>query len=111
MSANRSYSFGDCTLDLARGALVRSGADVRLRPKSFDVLRQLVERHGQLVTKEELLDAVWGRTVVTDGETQRREADQSPPAPPPASPVPSLRRGVIAAVVISLVPIAIWWGL
>lgn len=67
MSANRSYSFGVYTLDLARGALLRSGADVKLRPKSFEVLRVLVERHGQLVTKEDLLDAVWGRTVVTEG--------------------------------------------
>ena len=67
MSASRSYSFGEYTLDLARGALLRSGADVKLRPKSFEVLRVLVERHGRLVTKEELLDAVWGRTVVTEG--------------------------------------------
>ena len=67
MPAHRSYSFGEYTLDLGRGALLKSGADVRLRPKSFQLLRLLVERHGQLVTKDELLDAVWGRTVVTDG--------------------------------------------
>ena len=67
VSENRTYSFGEYTLDLARGALLRSGADVKLRPKSFEVLRLLVERHGRLVTKEELLDAVWGRTVVTEG--------------------------------------------
>jgi DNA-binding response OmpR family regulator len=40
---------------------------VKLRPKSFEVLRLLIERHGQLVTKDDLLDAVWGRTVVTEG--------------------------------------------
>jgi TolB-like protein/DNA-binding winged helix-turn-helix (wHTH) protein/thioredoxin-like negative regulator of GroEL len=67
MPANRSYSFGEYTLDLKRGALLRAGLDVKLRPKSFEVLRVLLERHGQLVTKEELLNAVWGHAVVTDG--------------------------------------------
>jgi TolB-like protein/DNA-binding winged helix-turn-helix (wHTH) protein len=67
MPASRSYSFGEYTLDLKRGALLRTGADVKLRPKSFEVLRLLIERHGQLVTKEELLNAVWRHAVVTDG--------------------------------------------
>src|SRR5438045_3347814 len=61
------YSFGDFTLDLERGALQKCGTDVRLRPKSFDVLRYLAENHGRLVSKDELLNAVWGRTVVTEG--------------------------------------------
>jgi TolB-like protein/DNA-binding winged helix-turn-helix (wHTH) protein/Flp pilus assembly protein TadD len=67
MPAHRSYSFGDYALDLDRGALLRNGVDVRLRPKSYEVLRVLVERHGALVTKDELFDAVWGRTIVTEG--------------------------------------------
>jgi TolB-like protein/DNA-binding winged helix-turn-helix (wHTH) protein/Tfp pilus assembly protein PilF len=67
----RCYSFGEFTLDLERGALVRRGADVELRPKSFEVLRVLVERHGRLVTKHELLDAVWGRVIVTEGSVAK----------------------------------------
>jgi len=67
MPQHRSYSFGEYTLDLGRGALLKAGADVRLRPKSFNVLRLLIEKHGQLVTKEELLTAVWGQVVVTEG--------------------------------------------
>ncbi len=67
MPATRSYSFGDYTLDLRRGALLRAGADVKLRPKSYEVLRLLIERHGQLVSRDELLHAVWGHAVVTDG--------------------------------------------
>ena len=63
----RVYSFGDFTLDLERGALQKCGADVRLRPKSFEMLCYLVENHGRLVSKDELLNAVWGRTVVTEG--------------------------------------------
>jgi TolB-like protein/DNA-binding winged helix-turn-helix (wHTH) protein/Tfp pilus assembly protein PilF len=66
MPAQR-YAFGEYTLDLGRGALLRAGVDVRLRPKSYEVLRFLVERAGRLVTKDELLDAVWPRVVVTEG--------------------------------------------
>ena len=61
-----AYSFGDFTLDIDRGALLGAGEDIRLRPKSFEVLSYLLERHGRLVTKEELLDAIWGNTVVTE---------------------------------------------
>ena len=62
-----SYSFGDYSLDLKRGALLKAGIDVKLRPKSFGVLRVLIERRGELLTKDELLNAVWGHVVVTDG--------------------------------------------
>jgi TolB-like protein/DNA-binding winged helix-turn-helix (wHTH) protein/thioredoxin-like negative regulator of GroEL len=67
MSPNRSFAFGEFTLDLRRGALFRAGMEVKLRPKSFEVLRVLVERHGQLVSKEDLLAGIWGRAIVTDG--------------------------------------------
>lgn len=64
---HRRFSFGDFTLDVDRGALTRSGIAVKLRPKSFEVLRYLVEHAGRLVAKDELMRAVWGKTVVTDG--------------------------------------------
>ena len=65
-AVHRTYSFGEFTLDLDRGALLKAGADIKLRPKSFEMLSHLVERQGLLVTKDELLDAIWGRTVVTE---------------------------------------------
>lgn len=40
---------------------------IRLNRKAFDVLRTLIERPGQLVTKDELLDAVWPDAHVADG--------------------------------------------
>jgi len=61
------YAFGDFTLDVARGALWKSGAEVKLRPKSFDVLAYLVQAPGRLVSKDELLAGVWGAVVVTEG--------------------------------------------
>lgn len=61
---HRTYSFGEFCLDRDRGALVRAGREIWLRPKSFDVLLYLLERQGYLVTKDELLDAVWGDVCV-----------------------------------------------
>jgi len=65
-ATHRTYSFGEFTLDLDRGALLSAGEDIKLRPKSFEVLRYLVEHDGRLVSKDELLDAIWGNTVVTE---------------------------------------------
>jgi DNA-binding winged helix-turn-helix (wHTH) protein len=51
-------------LDKATATLWRGDQVVPLRPKSFAALCYLLERHGQLVTKDELLDAVWQRRSV-----------------------------------------------
>jgi len=58
--------FGAFRLDAARGTLLRDGTEVHLRPKSFRVLEYLVRNPGRLVTRRELMDAVWGQAVVTD---------------------------------------------
>ena len=62
----RQYRFGDFVLDLEAGFLRRNGHDVALRPKSLEVLTYLVVRHGRLVSKNELVEAVWPDTAVTD---------------------------------------------
>jgi TolB-like protein/DNA-binding winged helix-turn-helix (wHTH) protein/Flp pilus assembly protein TadD len=58
--------FGEFTLDLERGELLGPLGEVKLRPKSYQVLCYLVEHAGRLVTKDELFDAIWGQTVVTE---------------------------------------------
>ncbi len=58
--------FAGFTLDLDRGALVSAGSEIPLRPKSFEVLRYLVEHHGHLASQQELLDEVWGDLIVTE---------------------------------------------
>jgi TolB-like protein/DNA-binding winged helix-turn-helix (wHTH) protein/Tfp pilus assembly protein PilF len=62
----RRYRFGDFFLDLESGFLRRDGQEVLLRPKTFELLKQLVLRAGRLVPKNELVEAVWGATAVTD---------------------------------------------
>ncbi len=68
---HETYRFGEFTLDIDRGALFRDGAEIKLRPKSYEVLRYLVEHAGQLVSRDDLLDTVWAGSVVTnDAVTQ-----------------------------------------
>jgi TolB-like protein/DNA-binding winged helix-turn-helix (wHTH) protein/Flp pilus assembly protein TadD len=63
---HQTLSFSDFTLDLTRGCLYQAGEEIKLRPKSFEVLKYLVENSGRLVTKEELISTVWPDTSVTD---------------------------------------------
>jgi adenylate cyclase len=67
--------FDRFTLDLTRGRLRANGLDIELRPKSFDVLRYLVENADRLVTKDEIVQAVWGKVVVTDESLTRCMSD------------------------------------
>jgi len=70
-SGHRTYLFGEFVLDIDRGMLLKDGLDVPLRPKSYEVLSYLVNHPGVLVTREELLAAVWSEVVVTkDSLTQ-----------------------------------------
>jgi TolB-like protein/DNA-binding winged helix-turn-helix (wHTH) protein/Flp pilus assembly protein TadD len=58
--------FGDFEVDLGRGSLKRRGEEIALRPKSYAVLLYLLEHAGRLVSRDELLAAVWPGAVVSD---------------------------------------------
>jgi DNA-binding winged helix-turn-helix (wHTH) protein len=60
------FQFEGYTLDIGRHSLRAADREVTLRPKSFEVLRYLVENPDRLVTKEELLKAIWPNVVVTE---------------------------------------------
>ena len=71
-SATRTtYRFADFTLDLDYGSVERAGTVRDLRPKTLKVLRVLVEHAGRLVTKDELMAAVWPRISVTEDSLTR----------------------------------------
>src|ERR1700739_1904581 len=59
--------FGQFVLDPGRRTLSRADSPVSLTPRAFDVLLFLVQNPNRLVTKEELLQAVWGDTFVEEG--------------------------------------------
>jgi DNA-binding winged helix-turn-helix (wHTH) protein/quercetin dioxygenase-like cupin family protein len=61
-----AYRFGPFLLNLGRGCLQQAGIDLDLRPKSFEVLKYLVERSGNLASKDELVGSVWPDVFVSD---------------------------------------------
>src|SRR3954453_21481481 len=58
--------FGSFTIDLSRHVLRLGDRDLALRPQSFDVLRHLAERAGTVVSKDQLIEAVWDRRPASD---------------------------------------------
>src|SRR5262245_8822443 len=60
------YEFGAFRMDVAERLLSRDGAAVPLPPKAFDLLLALIEHHGHLFEKDELLKAVWPDTFVEE---------------------------------------------
>src|SRR5215470_3884683 len=60
------FRFEGYMLDITRNALRTADREVALRPKTFELLRYLVENPDRLVTKEELLKAIWPNVTVTD---------------------------------------------
>ena len=66
MQAAQPLCFGPYRFDPHTGQLWRGKQEVRLTGKAAAVLRHLVERAGQVVTKDELFRAVWPETVVSD---------------------------------------------
>ncbi|WP_280151600.1 AAA family ATPase [Piscinibacter sp. XHJ-5] len=65
-AAPAALRFGPYQLEPANALLLRGQARLDLPPKAFAVLCHLAARPGQLVSKEELLDAVWGRRFVSE---------------------------------------------
>ena len=61
------YRFGQFVLDPAKRTLSRADSPIFLTPKALDVLIFLAQNPNRLVTKEELLRAVWGDTFVEEG--------------------------------------------
>ncbi|MDT4741848.1 winged helix-turn-helix domain-containing protein [Bradyrhizobium sp. WYCCWR 12699] len=67
--------FSSLTLDMRRSCLFGPAGQIRLRPKSFEVLRYLAERAGQTVTKDELIAAIWPNVTVSEDSLTRCISD------------------------------------
>src|SRR2546421_2754532 len=64
--SHRTRSFDGFTLDLTRGSLLRGTQEIKLPPKPYEALKYLVENPGRLISKAELIQALWPDTAVTD---------------------------------------------
>jgi DNA-binding winged helix-turn-helix (wHTH) protein/tetratricopeptide (TPR) repeat protein len=65
-SGHKIYEFGDFRLDCGDRMLYRGDAEVNLSPKAVETLIALVNRSGQIVSKDDLLSAVWPDTTVEE---------------------------------------------
>jgi class 3 adenylate cyclase/predicted ATPase len=70
-ASEKAYFFEGYTLDLRRGCLRSADHEIELRPKSFEMLRNLVENAGRLISKDELAKVVWPNVAVTDESLTR----------------------------------------
>jgi predicted ATPase/DNA-binding winged helix-turn-helix (wHTH) protein len=66
ISRANAVTFGPFRLDADTGSVWRDAEEIRLRPKSFAILRYLADRPHRLVTKEELLEGIWPGVAVGD---------------------------------------------
>jgi DNA-binding response OmpR family regulator len=60
VSPSTELQFGETEVDLEACRMVRQGQEIKLPTKAFAVLQHLLEREGQVVSRDELIDAVWG---------------------------------------------------
>lgn len=63
-----SYKFGQFELDLRSYELKRDGEPLRLEKIPMELLIFLVEHHGELVTREQIIERLWGKEVFLDTE-------------------------------------------
>jgi two-component system alkaline phosphatase synthesis response regulator PhoP len=82
------FAFGDVRLHLRGRQAFKAGKEVRLTRKEFDLLRHLVEHRGEVLTRDRLLDEVWGyehfpttRTVDTHILRLRQKFEKDPEHP------------------------------
>ena len=83
-----TYAFGDVRLHLRGRQVFKGGQEVRMTRKEFDLLLYFVEHRGEVVTRDRLLDEVWGyerfpttRTVDTHVLRLRQKLEPDPEHP------------------------------
>jgi TolB-like protein/DNA-binding winged helix-turn-helix (wHTH) protein/Tfp pilus assembly protein PilF len=69
-----TYQFGPYHVDIAAGQLRKHGARIRLAGQPFDILAMLLERAGQVVTREEIQQRLWSNETFVDFENSLNKA-------------------------------------
>ena len=87
-SAGDTYAFGDVSLDFRTYQATRSGVPLELTPREFRILRYFIDHADQVVSREALLNHVWGydssaltRTVDTHMARLRHKIESTPSEP------------------------------
>ncbi len=84
----RSFQFGDVDVDFEKGRVSRGGSAISLAGKELELLRYLVNHRGTVVSREELLEAVWeyqpgvsSRTIDVHVAWLRQKLEENPQTP------------------------------
>jgi len=70
--ASTVFHFGECKLDLAAHKLFRNGEEVSLTAKEFRLLEFLTKRPGRALTRDQILDGVWGNDIMVNDRSVDR---------------------------------------
>src|SRR5581483_632858 len=65
-------SFDECEIDIERRELRRAGRQVHVEPQVFDLLVHLVQNRDRVVSKDDLIQSVWGGRIVSDSTLTSR---------------------------------------
>jgi two-component system alkaline phosphatase synthesis response regulator PhoP len=83
-----SFTFGDVELNFKKYTARKGGRALELSAREFEILRYLIRRRGEIVTRDQLLDEVWGydstpvtRTVDNHIARLRQKIEQDPSEP------------------------------
>ncbi len=63
------FRFGDCALDIPARKFSRSGEEIKLSPKEFGLLELFVKRPGRALSRDEILNQVWGYDAYVNSRT------------------------------------------
>jgi len=66
------FQFGDCKLDLTAHKLFRNGREIALTAKEFRLLEFFLQRPSRALTRDQVLDAVWGHDIVVNDRSVDR---------------------------------------
>src|SRR5215208_336196 len=64
------YVFEDYRLDVAHRMLYRGETELALAPKAVETLLALIDKRGEIISKDELIDTIWTDTIVEESNLQ-----------------------------------------
>jgi DNA-binding response OmpR family regulator len=67
-----AYEFADCRLDMASHRLLRNGVEVALTSKEYRLLEYFLRRPGRALTRENIMNAVWGNSMIVTARSVDR---------------------------------------
>jgi len=59
-ASTEEFLFGDIAINFKRFEVTKAGAPIEMSPREFNILKYFIEHRGEVITRDQLLDSVWG---------------------------------------------------